>query len=119
MSSTNTGDEFAVGLLNGMEKVNEHADGSLKSTAEFSGFIKKLVKLEANFGKELSMLVAKDGKKLLSLPHLTGLTTFLLFLFLLTFSYMCAFTERYMISLRRSCRSWTRLRAVTISTASR
>lgn len=66
------GDEFAVGLLNGMEIVNERSDGALKSTSEFSGFIKKLVKLEANFGKELQTLVAKDGKKLLSLPHLTG-----------------------------------------------
>jgi hypothetical protein len=70
--SQQLGDEFAVGLLNGVEKLTEHCDGTLKSTAEFSNFVKKVVRLEEKFGKELSLLCAKDGKKLLSSPHLVG-----------------------------------------------
>lgn len=70
--ATNSGDEFTIGLLNGVEMLNKHTDGSLASTSEFAAFVKKLAKLEASFGKELSQLCAKDGKKLLTLPHLTG-----------------------------------------------
>ena len=83
----NSGDEFTIGLLNGMEMLTKHTDGSMASTIVLSAFVKKLAKLEANFGKELSQLCAKDGKKLLASPQLTGFVLLCVCCFVLFFSF--------------------------------
>jgi hypothetical protein len=56
-------DEFATRWLDGADALQKLSADALETVSEFSGFVKKLSKLEAKFGVELSALIAKDGKK--------------------------------------------------------
>lgn len=56
-------DEFATRWLDGADALQKLSADELDTVTEFSGFVKKLSKLEAKFGVELSQLIAKDGKK--------------------------------------------------------
>jgi phage-related holin len=56
-------DEFATRWLDGADALQKLSGDELETVTEFSGFVKKLSKLEAKFGVELSQLIAKDGKK--------------------------------------------------------
>jgi hypothetical protein len=66
--------DFAVGWLDGAEALQKLTGESLEALNEFSAFVKKLSKLEKQFGLELSQLIAKDGKKLLEREALHGTT---------------------------------------------
>lgn len=55
--------DFATGWLDGAEALQKLSSESLEAVSEFSAFVKKLSKLEKQFGVELSQLIAKDGKK--------------------------------------------------------